>query len=552
MPAKALPSHKSQETGRSLQPLRDTQFDVVILGGGITGATILWDASLRGMKALLVEKNDFASGTTQATSKLIHGGLRYLKNGELSLVRESLRERRNLARIAPHAVHPEAFLMPVYQGSSNSRFILGAGLTIYDMLSFDRNSGVSEDHRLPGARYLDRDTCMAEEPGLRHGGLKGAYVYYDYANTNPERLCCEFIFSARNRGAYARNYTIAGQIQKLPGGNFTVGIEDRLTGEKARIQSKAVVNAGGPWVDIMESQALGKAPDQLIRSKGIHIITRKICGEKTVALTKSDKQHFFIIPWRGKSIVGTTDTVYDGHPDRFSVTQKDVEELIETVNSYFRAELTMDDVDYYYGGMRPLVDDGSGKSTYNASRKIEIHEHDASGMPGFFSVLGGKYTTSRALAESLLDRVCDRIPGSWKECSTAALQIDGGFDGSIADLETELFRSFPEVSRTKVRNLAARYGRTAQKILGIPSDGRSWKLDNQEVYYPEEIIYLTENEDIQSIADLYFRRSGLGTAGRPPETINRQIVDLAGSRLGWNAQEKKAALLEIEKRYVLK
>ncbi len=538
----SIPAH------RNLHQFKNNQFDLIVIGGGITGATILWDAALRGMKAILLDKNDYASGTTQATSKLIHGGLRYLKNGELGLVRESLRERRTLAQIAPHAVRPEGFLMPIYSGNKNGRFLLGTALTIYDMLSFDRNKNISDDNHLPSSRYLDRTTTMAEEPGLRHEGLKGAYVYYDYANVNPERLCCEFIFSAKEFGAEARNYTEVSTISTAAGSGHRVFITDRITGEKASLQASAVVNAGGPWADYLESRAFGTDAPPLLRSKGIHIITRKINGSKTVALFKKDGMHFFIIPWRGKSIIGTTDTIYEDHPDRFRVKREDIESLLETANETFHANLEMNDVDYYYGGLRPLVDDGS-KNTYNASRKIEIHHHEDSGRAGFFSVLGGKYTTSRYLAETVVDKIADYLPGSWKSCKTHSTPLAGGRFSTLESLEEDLNREFPSASSLKIHQLASRYGSIARDILRRKGDGKSWKLSNGELYFGEEMQYLLEKEEIEFASDLYFRRSGIGTVGPAAETTDRQVIDIMGKSAGWNGSFRKSALEEIKSRY---
>ncbi|MBI3396168.1 MAG: glycerol-3-phosphate dehydrogenase/oxidase, partial [Spirochaetia bacterium] len=360
----------------SLSVLKSETYDLIVIGGGITGATILWDAALRGMKAVLLERNDYASGTTQATSKLIHGGLRYLKNGEFGLVRESLRERRTLAHIAPHALRPEAFLMPLYKKGTPGSFLMGTALKLYDLLSFDRNRGISDDLKLPASRYLNRTETLAEEPGILAKDLKGAFVYYDYANVNPERLCSEFIFSARAMGARARNYTEATGIVHQTDSGYAVAVRDRQTGERATITGRSVVNAGGPWADYIEDMVSGSNHHKLRRSRGIHAVTKRIVHDKTVVLFREDKTHLFLIPWRNRTIIGTTDATYDGHPDGLRVTKSDVQDLIGGVNRLFGGHrLGMEDVFYSYAGLRPLVEETSSGSTYNASRKTEIHHH---------------------------------------------------------------------------------------------------------------------------------------------------------------------------------
>ncbi|MEQ9367060.1 MAG: glycerol-3-phosphate dehydrogenase/oxidase, partial [Leptospirales bacterium] len=364
---------------RDLQPLKSEVFDLIIIGGGITGASILRDASLRGLNAVLLERGDYASGTTQATSKLIHGGLRYLKNGEIGMVRQSLRERRLLAKIAPHALRPEAFLFPVYSDRGPGRLKMGAALTAYDLLAFDRNRGVDAEHRLPAARFLDSSATLAEEPGLDFRKLSGAYLYYDYANLNPERLCVELILAARERGAVARNYTEVRKLARRPNGEYEARVTDRRTGQSGVVRAKVIVNAGGPWADYLTG-LLGDRPfprETLRRSKGIHVVTRRFVQNKTVVLMKPDQTHLFMIPWRGRTLIGTTDTAFDGHPDQMRVRRQDARDVLEEVNGLFPgANLDLErDVEYFYGGLRPLLADPDGGSSYDASRRVEILHH---------------------------------------------------------------------------------------------------------------------------------------------------------------------------------
>ncbi len=546
--------------GRDLAPLALETYDLIIIGGGITGATILWDATLRGMKALLLEKNDYASGTTQATSKLIHGGLRYLRKYEFGLVRESLRERRTLARIAPHAVRPEGFLMPLYKHFGHGRAALGLGLWLYDALSYDRNRGMAAEAQTPPHRYLNRAETMVEEPVLNAEGLRGAYLYYDFANLNPERLCCEFIFSARARGAAARNYVEVGAVARVSGSGsgFEVRGRDRLTGQSAKFSARAVVNAAGPWADFLEHRTIGAGQTRLVRSKGIHIITRKIARDRALALTLPGpmKQHFFVLPWRGRSIIGTTDTNFTGHPDRIDVSQAEIQGLCDNVNTLTRANLKPADVEYYYAGLRPLLESEGGQGangTYGVSRKTEIVHYASEGFPGFFTVLGGKYTTSRHLAEQLVDRLAEFLPGSFAPCQTATEPLGGGEFRSVPALEREIAREFPAADFFKIKTLVERYGEKARDILradgGTIGGGARWEGGAGEGFYAEEIDYLAGNDEIQNLADLYFRRAGLGTAGLPPETVNRQIAERVGRQLGWTRAEVTRELRALGERF---
>lgn len=560
---------------RDLAPLARQQYDLIIIGGGITGATVLWDATLRGMKALLLEKNDYASGTTQATSKLIHGGLRYLRSYEFGLVRESLRERRTLARIAPHAVRPEGFLMPLYKHFGHKRSTIALALWIYDALGFDRNRELPVESQLPRHIYLNRSSTLAEEPVLRSDGLTGSYVYYDFANLNPERLCCEFIFSARERGAAARNYVEVDGVRRKNAG-FEVRGRDVLTGQSAKFTARTVLNAAGPWADFLVRDALqngnvpatqagangdGAAGRRLIRSKGIHVITRKIARDKALALTLTGKrkQHFFVLPWRNKSIIGTTDTAFHAHPDELQVTPEEIDGLIDNVNQVTRANLSRVDVEYYYAGLRPLVDEdgdkhadeaGDGSGTYEASRRTEIVHHADTGLPGFFTALGGKYTTSRALAEKIVNQLAEYLPGSFAPCATARTALGGEY-ASLNAVENALMQEFPDTPFPMIQTLAGRYGEQARDILarGPVGGGERWRMHTGEDFYAEEIDFLVQNDEIQHLSDLYLRRAGLGTTGLPPETVNRQIAERLGKHLGWNRSDLTREIKTLEERY---
>lgn len=540
---------KNLKTNRmKLKDLSTESFDVVVIGGGITGACIFWDATLRGMKCLLVEKNDYASGTSQATSKLIHGGLRYLKNLEIGLVRESLRERRNLARISPHALYTMAFQIPVY----NTKDVLMTkfGMMLYNQLSYDRNKLIHMDNLIPEYRFHNREETIYEVPEIPRDHLKGSYLYYDYANLNPERYTTEFIFSARSQGGICRNYTEVMHLEKNGNGIYKIQLKDNITGEESFIESKTVVNSTGPWADKLESMMFSGKETKLIRSKGIHVVTRKICKDTTVVLKKRNGTHLFVIPWRNKTIIGTTDTVYSDSPDVFKVTEKDILELLDEVNfAYGSIQLKLEDVDFYYGGLRPLVEQ-EGKNTYNASRKLEIMDHKEEGFAGFYSALGGKYTTSRLLAEKLVDKIAEFLPKNFSECKTENTPILGGNFSDFKSLEHDLQKEFPKESGEKIEILVHRYGSEARTILNTEvSEKEIFHLQNGEHIYSEEIAHIASKEDIVFASDFYFRRSGVGVPGKPDNANNVKILNTLGKYLGWD--KKKIAEQEecIEKRY---
>lgn len=530
-----------------------TDYDVLIIGGGITGACVLWDATLRGMKSILVEKNDFASGTSQATSKLIHGGLRYLKNFELFLVRESLRERRYLAKITPHSVYPLGFAIPIY--SIQEILVLPLGMELYNSLSWDRNYGIHPELNIPRYTFWGRKRCYYELPGIDKENLLGAFLYFDYANLNPERHTTEFIFSAKEKGSEAYNYreVVSLEYDKTHS-IYKVGIKDKITSKSQFITTKAIVNATGPWADIVENHLGIPIEKNILRSKGIHIITRKICKENAVVLKKRDGTHLFIIPWRGKSIIGTTDTVFPNSPDDFTITRQEIVELIEEVNYAYpdSPSLTLEDVDFYYGGLRPLVEDSS--SSYNASRKSEVIHHKDAGFPGFISALGGKYTTSRAIAKKVVDILAEYLPGEYPECITHKAPLQGGLFSTFNELEKQIQKTHPSVDSFRIHTLVHRYGSLAEEVLNYQdkqSDPKEFLLSGGEVFYPEEVRYIARNEAIVYGTDFFFRRSGVGVPGKPPEETIDGIFKILAKELGWNQQRVQNEKELVFKRYEL-
>src|SRR5690348_10935048 len=305
---------------RAIDRLANEVFDLLVIGGGVTGACVARDASMRGLKVALIERNDFAGATSAHNSKLVHGGLRYLRNFELGLVRESLRERRIWQRIAPHLVHPLPFLVPLYGADWAARAQLAAGLTLYDLLSFDRGWLDDPAQRLPGHRWLNAKAALEHEPRLDGPKFSGTFEYYDAQMYSPERLALECILDASAHGAAVANYVSAERLLLRDGHAEGATVADVFSDGRFDVRAAVTIVATGPWADLFLAQALGKpASHKLMRSKGIHLIVPAMT--KHAALTVATRGgHFFILPWRGHSLVGTTDTAFAGSPDNVGAT----------------------------------------------------------------------------------------------------------------------------------------------------------------------------------------------------------------------------------------
>jgi glycerol-3-phosphate dehydrogenase len=507
---------------RATDRLANETFDVLIVGGGITGACVARDASLRGLKVALIERGDFANATSAHNSKLVHGGLRYLRNLELGLVRESLRERRIWQRIAPHLVHPLPFLVPVYGGGFKARATLAAGMTLYDLLSFDRGRLDDPDQRLPGHAWLGRDEALRREPVLARPGLEGAFRYYDAQMYSPERLALECLLDADANGAAVANYVEAGRLLVRDGRVEGCAARDLETGAAFDVRAKATLVAAGPWADIFLAHALGHAPShKLLRSKGIHVVVPAMTRE--FALTMATQHgHFFVLPWRGHTILGTTDTAFTGDPDQVGVSEGDIAAFFAFINANLpAADLTRAKVEWFYAGLRPLVDDGSG-DTYGASRRAELVDHGKDdGLGGLFSAIGGKWTTSRHLAETVVDRLVGTLGVKARDCVTATAQVPGGRGMRLAEVE-------------RGGHLAKLYGARLPHMLASGSSDPVAPTGDVAA----QVRYAIGEEMALTLADVVMRRTGIGQLGRPaPETLDAVSRAMA-TELGWDEDRR--------------
>ena len=523
---------------RKFRDLGSQLFDIAIIGGGITGSCIARDAARRGLSVALVEKGDFSCGTSAGSTKLVHGGLRYLKSLELRLIRESLRERRVWERIAPHMVYPMPFLLPLKAPAD--RWVIGTGLTLYDLLSFDRNWLDDADQRIPAHRSLTAAEARALEPSLEAAPFDSAMLYYDCQMYSPERLGLECIMDAVAHGAVVANHAQAIGFERKGSTIHGVRVKDRLDGSETTVRCKLAINAAGPWADrLLELLDGGGAQShKLIRSKGIHVITRPLTQRHALAVSQKGG-HFFIVPWREHSIVGTTDTVFTDEPDALRVSGEEVASFLSFVNEGLPSlDLALDDVCHAYAGLRPLVDDGA-TSSYNASRKAEIVDHGAEGGPAnLVSTIGGKWTTSRQIAETCVDLVARKLQADSKRCDTADAPLPGAA-GNHKSKVAQLTSERRDLSASTAETLARNYGAMAGAVLAHASSDASL-LRTVAQRLPDiaaQVVHAVRAEMACTLEDVVFRRTGLGTLGPLEPSAVSAIASLMARELGWSASE---------------
>jgi glycerol-3-phosphate dehydrogenase len=537
---------------RDLEKMKSTLYDVLIIGGGISGACVAWDATLRGLKVALVEKKDFSWATSAATSKLIHGGLRYLKNMEVGLVRESLQERRLLEVIAPHLVYPLPFVLPAYGRGMQGLRAITAAMILYDTLAYDKKWLDDEDKKIPSHEKLSIEETLETEPGVNTKNLKGAVIYHDCQMYSPERLVLEFILAADEYGAYIANYASVEKLNINQNAVEGAHVKDLLTGKEYDIRAKVTINAAGPWADRVLNLLHGKTQHSLIRSKGIHIITRLLTKEKGVVLQTPEGRHFFVLPWRGHSLIGTTDVIYKGDPDACKVTETDIAALIKEVNdSYPSANLKREDVLYFYSGLRPIVEKDTSVEidVYDASRKYEIYDHEKDDrIQGFITVVGGKYTTSRNLAKKLVDTVFEKLKRTPVPCLTHTTPLYGGEIGRYASFvnRASIRGNKLGFNDETIKNLCRNYGSRYRDVLDIAGEKKAYSKEICE-QYPDlfaEVVYSVRAEMAMKLSDVLFRRTGLGTLGNPGHDVIEKVADVMGDELNWSRSRKKTEIEE--------
>lgn len=532
---------------RNLPAMAGTAHDLLVIGGGIMGAAIAWDAALRGLSVALVERRDFSSGTSAGSSRLVHGGLRYLKNFELGLVRESLRERRIWEIIAPHQVGPLAFMVPA--GTASQRLTLEAGLTLYDLLSYDRNRLDDPDKRLPGYKYVSCRAAADEEPVV--DGMGSVLRYYDCQMLSPERIGLEMVRGAAERGAHVANYASADAFLQEHGRILGACIRDGLDGSAHEVRARVTVNAAGPWADYLLGLAQAEPSRHLIRSKGIHLVTRPIVRRHALTLPVPKPMgggHLFILPWRDVTIIGTTDTVFDKNPDDLDVTDEDIASLLGLTNACLpEAHLSRADVRHAYAGLRPLIDDGGGGGSYNASRKSEVVDHGAEdGLHGLLSAIGGKWTTARHVAETVVDRVARLLETPARACETASTPLPAGNIGRFTAFQANARARFPDIAPGRLRWLAEDMGARLDDLMTL-ADGDDTPLAPGRPELMAQADYAVAHEMAVSLEDIVFRRTTLGLAGHPGADALTAIARRIAPALGWDDTEIHAQVKKSER-----
>jgi glycerol-3-phosphate dehydrogenase len=506
-------------------------FDLVVVGGGITGAGVALDAASRGYSVALVEKSDFAAGTSSRSSKLVHGGLRYLQNFDLGLVREALLERSLLVKLAPHLVTPLPFVVPTFEGKRPDR-MLGVGLNMYDVMSWRRGRDEAEAWSPDRHRTIDGAEVVQYVPALAERDPTAGYLFYD-CQTDDARLVLTVLGEAERFGTVIANRCRVTGLVERAGRAAGVLVRDDLGGGEFELAAANVVNATGVWADRLRPQELYVEEEvPVIRpSRGTHItLPRDLIDVRAGAIVPAGGgRTVFVLPWLGRTLVGTTDNDYEGSVEHVPPADEDVAYLLEAVNGFFGTELGAGDLSGAYAGVRPLISTGDPKKSVDISRKAELYETSS----GLVTITGGKLTTWRRMAKLAVDRIVER-EGREAPCRTHEIQLGMPED---ADALPEA----PGVEEASRVHLASRYGHAANLVMRLAAVDLALakRISPELPDIAAEAAFAVDHEQAHTVADVLLRRTRLGLldAGRLCEPGSDGPVAVAramGGQLGWD------------------
>jgi glycerol-3-phosphate dehydrogenase len=477
-------------------------FDLVVVGGGITGAGVALDAASRGYSVALVEKSDFAAGTSSRSSKLVHGGLRYLQNFDLGLVREALLERSLLVRLAPHLVKPLPFVVPTFEGKRPDR-MLGMGLNMYDVMSWRRGRDEAEEWSPDRHRTIDGAEVLEYVPALAGRKPTAGYLFYD-CQTDDVRLVLTVLGEAERFGAVVANRCEVTGLVERGGRAAGVLVRDGAGGGEFELCGTNVINATGVWADRLRPQELYAAEEmpRIRPSRGTHVtLPRERLDVRAGAIVPAGGgRTVFVLPWLGRTLVGTTDNDYEGSVEHVPPADEDVTYLLEAVNAFFGTELGADDLTGAYAGVRPLISTGDPKKSVDISRKAELYETSS----GLVTITGGKLTTWRRMAKLAVDRIVER-EGREAPCRTHEIQLGMPVDA----------KSLPDVAgvdeETRV-HLAGRYGHAANLVMRLAEaePALAGRISPELPDIAAEAAFAVDHEQAQTVADVLLRRTRLG------------------------------------------
>ncbi len=539
---------------RDLDRLTADTFDLLVVGGGIYGLTIAYDAAQRGLSVALIERDDFGGGASFNHLRTIHGGLRYLQSLDLSRARESVRERRTVARIAPHAVRPLPFALPLYRSLMRGKLAMRAGFVLDRIVSAGRNRGVPPSHRLPGGRVVSRGHAVQRFPGLRRQGLTGAAVFYDYVTTEPDRLTFSYALAAAEHGAVLANHVeaVGPLVDGAGGARRVVGVSarDALGTRTFEIAARLVVNATGAGVDrLLKPLGITTGIPML---KAMNLVTKRDAGDEALGGRSPSGRNLFLVPWRERALFGTWESNRVADPNDAGVEERDVAAFIAELNQAFPAlDLSLADITLVHHGVVPAAVHGE---RVGLEGHEQVRDHAGAGIEGILSVAGTKFTTARAVAERITTTVLTKLQRPAVACRTAATPLPGGSIRDVGLAIADARREFDEGLPTDtIPHLVAAYGSRYRAVMDVAADRPDWRtrVAHDSPVIGAELILAARKEMAPTLADIVIRRTPLGALGYPGDDAVERAAAIVGNELKWSDDRRRTEVSGVQRFYPL-
>lgn len=536
---------------RDLPRLASTRYDLLVVGGGIYGLTAAYDAAQRGLSVGLIERADFGSGTSFNHLKTIHGGLRYLQSIDIGRMRESVRERRTIARIAPHLVAPLPFVMPTYGTLTRSQAAFRAAFLIDRVIARDRNDGLRSALRLPAGRVVSREECLRLFPDARADGLTGGAVWYDYQAHHADRLTLSFALAASEAGATLANYVEALALLRRNDRIAGVRARDAIAGRTFDIQAALTLTALGPWTSPLLATGGVRREQPLL--KAMNVVTRRPMGEIAWAATTAGGRALIAAPWQGRALIGTSESDRPCEPGEARVTEAELSAFLADIGQAFPGlRITADEVTLVHRGIVPATARSDGRVAL--SGRPAITDHAADDVEGLLSLVGVKYTTARAVAARAIDRAAQKLDRGSAACRTATTPLPGGDVDDPEALCGELVkRAGGRVSEASARHLGTSYGTRARGILdeALRHAGLVEPVAPSRPVLRAEILHAVRAEMACTLADVVIRRTGLGSAEHPGREVVERCATLLGAELAWTPERMREEIEAVDRFYEL-
>jgi glycerol-3-phosphate dehydrogenase len=539
---------------RDLAVLANSEYDLLIIGGGIYGAAAAWDATLRGLRVALIEKDDFAANTSGNSLKIVHGGLRYLQHADFKRMRESIAERKNLMRIAPHLIRPLPCIMPTYGHAIKGPEVMGIAMVMNDLLSADRNRGMDQPLHLRSGRVISKHKLLEIIPSIDATNLTGGAVWYDAQMQNSERLALSFLLSAAERGAQVANYLKADAFLQKDGQIFGVQARDSVTGERLEIHARMTLNCAGPWVNnLFDRLDGGRIPTQPY-STALNLVVKRTLSDRYAfgisskkvfkdadALIRKGSRLLFAVPWRGYTLIGTDHKPYHGDAERYRVRESDIREFLAEVNAAMPgAGIGREEVVYFLGGLLPMAGQEEKSGDVRIEKHFRLVDHETEHrIKGLVSVVSVKYTTARGVVESALNMVMRKLGKAMAAGASRRTPLLGGDISDMGYFMRQIMADRPaDLSEPVMQHLAVNHGTALRRVLALAKERPEWSkpVAGQEMVLAAEVIHAVRYEMALTLADVVRRRTDLGSAECPEEVTLQDCANLMAHELRWDGR----------------